>query len=372
MTTPDARPLDGDGPNGEPLLSVRGLKKYFPIKRGIFGRKVGDVQAVDGVSFDIGTKQTLGLVGESGCGKTTVGRTLLRLLEPTAGEALFRGRDIFRLKSGELRRLRRHMQIIFQDPYSSLNPRMTVESIVGDAMELHGIAKGDERRERIKALLERVGLQARYITRYPHEFSGGQRQRIGIARALALNPDFIVCDEAVSALDVSIQAQVINLLMDLQDEFDLSYLFIAHDLAVVRHLSDRVAVMYLGEIVEVADCDDLFAHPAHPYTRALLSAIPEPNPRRQKSRIILKGDVPTPINPPSGCRFHTRCPAAFARCRVEIPRSLPIEEGHTVACHLYDDPARPDEPLAAQLAHTAEAMGLVGEPPADPVPPKTT
>jgi oligopeptide/dipeptide ABC transporter ATP-binding protein len=335
---------------------VRDLKKYFPVTRGILKRTVGQVQAVDGVSFRIGRMQTLGLVGESGCGKTTVGRTLLRLLEPTAGQALFRGRDLFTLPAAELRALRRYLQIIFQDPYSSLNPRMTVENIVGDALEIHGLAKGDAKRERVKSLLEKVGLQPSYITRYPHEFSGGQRQRIGIARALALDPEFIVCDEAVSALDVSIQAQVINLLMDLQEEFQLSYLFIAHDLAVVRHLSTRVAVMYLGVIVEEAACDDVFRHPAHPYTRALLSAIPVADPRHKRERILLEGDVPTPINPPAGCRFHTRCPAAFGRCQVEVPRTLEIEAGHTVACHLYDDPARQALPLAEQLDEVAGRM----------------
>jgi oligopeptide/dipeptide ABC transporter ATP-binding protein len=253
------------------------------------------------------------------------------------------------------------MQIIFQDPYSSLNPRMTVEGIVGDAMEIHGIAKGDAQRERVKELLEKVGLQASYITRYPHEFSGGQRQRIGIARALALEPDFIVCDEAVSALDVSVQAQVINLLRSLQEEFKLSYLFIAHDLAVVRHLSDRVAVMYLGKIVETADCDELFAHPAHPYTRALLSAIPIADPRHKTKRILLGGDVPTPINPPNGCRFHTRCPAAYARCKTEEPQLREVAPGHKAACHLYTEPVRAALAFDEQIEQVATLM----EPPAE-------
>jgi oligopeptide/dipeptide ABC transporter ATP-binding protein len=337
---------------------VDGLVKYFPVKKGIFGRTVGHVQAVDGVSFEIGKMETFGLVGESGCGKTTAGRTLLRLIEPTAGRALYQGRDIFKMDKKSLRSLRRHMQIIFQDPYSSLNPRMTVENIVGDAMEIHGIARGEAKRERVKDLLVKVGLQASYITRYPHEFSGGQRQRIGIARALAPDPSFIVCDEAVSALDVSIQAQVINLLMELQEEFELSYLFIAHDLAVVRHLSDRVAVMYLGQIVEQAKVDDLFNHPAHPYTKALLSAIPVADPRRKTRRIILEGDVPTPINPPSGCRFHTRCPAAYRRCTSEAPAMLEVEPSHWAACHLYTEPQVTGLPLDEQLAVVAEKMGL--------------
>ncbi len=319
-----------------PLLEVKNLKKYFPITKGILGRVAGQVKAVDDVSFTVNANETVGLVGESGCGKTTAGRTLLRLLEPTAGEAIFEGRDIFTLQREELRAARRDMQIIFQDPYSSLNPRMTIESIIGEAIEFHGIAKGDQRREMVEGLLERVGLQPSYITRYPHEFSGGQRQRLGIARALALNPKFIVCDEAVSALDVSVQAQVINLLQDLQQEFNLSYLFIAHDLSVVKHISDRIAVMYLGQIVEMAGCDDLFEGPRHPYTQALLSAIPHPNPRRRAQRVILAGDVPSPINPPSGCRFHTRCPAKFKPCDTIEPSTHKVEGGHLVKCHLYD------------------------------------
>lgn len=323
-----------------PLIEVRDLKKYFPIKKGILGRVAGHVQAVNGISFDIMPRETLGLVGESGCGKTTAGRSLLRLIEPTAGAATYKGSDLFQLPPDQLRRVRKNLQIIFQDPFSSLNPRMTVETLVGEAMELHGLAKPQEVRGRVQEMLERVGLQPSYVSRYPHEFSGGQRQRIGIARALALRPEFIVCDEAVSALDVSVQAQVINLLLDLQDEFELSYLFIAHDLSVVRHISDRVAVMYLGGIVELAECDELYSHPAHPYTQSLLSAIPEADPRKVKERIILRGDVPTPINPPRGCRFHTRCPAVYGRCKTEAPELREVASGHFVACHLYTEPSR--------------------------------
>jgi oligopeptide/dipeptide ABC transporter ATP-binding protein len=320
----------------KPLLKVDNLKKYFPIKRGFFSRTVGHVKAVDDVSFTIGRNETLGIVGESGCGKTTVGRTILRLLEPTAGSAEFDGQQVFELKSEALRKLRPKMQIIFQDPYSSLNPRMTVDSLIGDAMTYHGLVKPDERRARIKDLLVRVGLQPSYINRYPHEFSGGQRQRIGIARAVALNPDLIVCDEAVSALDVSVQAQIINLLEELQEEYNLSYMFIAHDLSVVKHISDRVAVMYLGQIVELSDCEALYENTLHPYAQALLSAIPHPVPGKKKNRIILKGDVPSPINPPGGCRFHTRCPARFKPCDTVEPKLLDVDNGHMVKCHLYD------------------------------------
>jgi oligopeptide/dipeptide ABC transporter ATP-binding protein len=293
---------------------------------------VGDVRAVDDVSFDIAPGETLGLVGESGCGKTTVGRCVLRLLEPTAGKVVFDGLDTTHARERELRALRRHMQVIFQDPFSSLNPRMRVVDIIGEAMEVHGLTSGRATEDRVVDLLRRVGLSPGWINRYPHEFSGGQRQRIGIARAIALEPKLVVCDEAVSALDVSIQAQIINLLMDLRREMNLAYLFIAHDLSVVRHLSQRVAVMYLGEIAELAPAKRLFAAPSHPYTRALLSAVPIPDPTRRRRRLVLQGDVPTPLNPPSGCRFHTRCPAVLDRCRSEKPKFFHVEGGHDVAC----------------------------------------
>jgi peptide/nickel transport system ATP-binding protein len=322
------------------ILSVRDLKKWFPIKKGLFSRVVGHVRAVDGVSFDLHKGETLGLVGESGCGKTTVGRTILRLLDPvTAGAATFDGQDVFALQGGDLRSMRRRMQIIFQDPYSSLNPRMTVESIVGEALTVHGlVANKKERRERVQDLLSKVGLDpVRHITRYPHEFSGGQRQRIGVARAIALEPDMIVCDEAVSALDVSIQAQIINLLQHLQEEMNISYLFIAHGLAVVEHISHRVAVMYLGRIAEIADGVDIYENPVHPYTKALLSAIPNPDPDQKLHPEHLPGEVPTPINPPKGCRFHPRCKYMVeGRCnRADVP--IPVWEvgpGHQVACIL--------------------------------------
>ncbi|MEZ0227436.1 MAG: ABC transporter ATP-binding protein [Planctomycetota bacterium] len=320
------------------LLEVTNLKKHFPIKGGLLGRVKGWVKAVDDVSFHVDDGETLGLVGESGCGKTTVGRSLLRLIEPSAGSVRFEGQDFLGLGGEQLRQMRRRMQIIFQDPYSSLNPRMTVEGIVGEALTVHGIARGQERRRIVEQLLTKVGLSPRHIGRYPHEFSGGQRQRIGIARALALSPKFIVCDDAVSALDVSIQAQILNLLMDLQQELGLSYLFIAHDLSVVEHISDRVAVMYLGKIVEVAKSATIYEHPLHPYTRALLSAIPIPDPLNKRPRIKLEGDVPSPVNPPPGCNFHTRCPYAEARCKTDLPVLREIGgEGHRVACHLVDE-----------------------------------
>ncbi|MEZ6186483.1 MAG: dipeptide ABC transporter ATP-binding protein [Planctomycetota bacterium] len=319
-----------------PLLQVKNLKKYFPIRAGLFGRVRNYVKAVDGVSFDVAPGETLGLVGESGCGKTTVGRSILRLIEPSGGDVTFDGHRLQGLGSYELRNLRRDMQIIFQDPYSSLNPRMTVEQIIGEAMTVHGVARGEERRRKVGELLERCGLSSRAMGRYPHEFSGGQRQRVGIARALALNPKFIVCDEAVSALDVSIQAQVINLLMDIQEERGLSYLFIAHDLSVVEHISTRVAVMYLGHVAEMATSESLYANPLHPYTRALLSAVPVPDPSRAQERIILDGDPPTPINPPSGCVFHPRCWLAEPRCKSEVPELRDVGGGHVVACHLVD------------------------------------
>jgi oligopeptide/dipeptide ABC transporter ATP-binding protein len=340
----DAPGASGAAPASDaapPLLKVERLRKWFPIKKGLLSRVVGHVQAVDDVSFEVGEGETLGLVGESGCGKTTVGRTLLRLIEPTSGYVHFDGEPVFDLSGDEMRRLRPRMQIIFQDPYSSLNPRMTVEAIVGEALTVHGIARGLERRRIVADLLERVGLAKRHLSRYPHEFSGGQRQRIGIARALALRPKFIVCDEAVSALDVSIRSQIVNLLQDLQREYGLSYLFIAHDLSVVEHISDRVAVMYLGKIVEIADSVSLYASPLHPYTRALISAIPMPDPESKRERIILQGDVPSPVDPPSGCRFHTRCwMSDGARCKSEVPALRELLPGHRVACH-YAEKALP-------------------------------
>jgi oligopeptide/dipeptide ABC transporter ATP-binding protein len=316
----------------EPLLRVEGLTKHFPVTRGVLGRTVGFVRAVDGVSFSIAPGETLGLVGESGSGKTTVGRSILRLIEPTSGSVVFDGVDVRRADADELRRLRRSMQIIFQDPYSSLNPRLRVVDLVGEALEVHGLARGSAVEKRVGELLARVGLSPSSLNRYPHEFSGGQRQRIGVARAIALEPKLIVCDEPVSALDVSIQAQVVNLLKGLGRELTLSYLFIAHDLSVVRHLSHRIAVMYLGELVELATAERLFRAPAHPYTRALLSAVPVPDPRRPRRRLVLEGDIPSPLSPPSGCRFHTRCPAVMERCRVESPPAYRPEPGHEVRC----------------------------------------
>ena len=318
----------------EALLEVKHLKKYFPIKGGVFSKTIGYVYAVDDVSFTLHGGETLGLVGESGCGKSTTGRAILRLIEPTAGEIHFEDQSITELGKSEMRALRREMQIIFQDPYASLNPRMTIGSIIGEPLEIHKIAKGAEKEERVAALLQKVGLRAEDMRKYPHEFSGGQRQRIGIARALALNPKLIVCDEPVSALDVSIQAQVINLLGDLQQEFGLSYLFIAHNLNVVEHISNRVAVMYLGKIVELAGDKELYENPQHPYTEALLSAVPIPDPTVKKKRIILEGDVPSPINPPSGCHFHTRCPYKEKICEEVEPVFKDIGGGHWVACHL--------------------------------------
>ena len=341
-------PAGESGPHGllaspDPLIEVRDLRKWFPVKKGVLQRHVADVKAVDGISFDVGRGETLSLVGESGCGKTTAARSLLRLIEPTGGKADYHPNrtaepvPLFQLSQGDLRRWRRDLQIIFQDPFESLNPRMSVGQIVGEAVRVHGVLKGAELDDYIGELLERVGLRAEVRNRFPHEFSGGQRQRIGIARALALRPRFIVCDEAVSALDVSIQAQIINLLKDLQEEFRLSYLFIAHDLSVVKYLSDRIAVMYLGRIVEIGTTKALFESPAHPYTRALLSAVPVPDPKRSPERILLTGDVPSPMNPPSGCHFRTRCPLAEARCAERYPEFVAVRDDHAAACHLLGD-----------------------------------
>jgi oligopeptide transport system ATP-binding protein len=320
--------------SNEILLSVRNLVKRFPIKGGVLGREVASVKAVSDVSFDIRRGETLGLVGESGCGKSTLGRCILRLIEPTAGKIFFKGQDITHASAAEMRKLRRNMQIIFQDPYASLNPRMTVEDILGEPIDIHGLADSKEaRRKRIVELLDLCGLRREAIARYPHEFSGGQRQRICIARALAVQPEFIVCDEPVSALDVSIQAQIVNLMQDLQKELGLTYLFIAHDLKVVEHISNRVAVMYLGKVAEVSEAEDLYENPKHPYTKALLSAIPLPDPDYKKTRVILQGDVPSPISPPSGCYFHPRCPIAQENCRSEHPSLRSLGGVHEAACH---------------------------------------
>jgi len=322
----------------EILVHVQNLKKHFPIRRGILiQRQIGAVQAVDDVSFDIRRGETMGLVGESGCGKSTTGRTMLMLYPPTAGSVRFGDQDIFQAKGRVLLAIRRKAQMIFQDPYASLNPRWTVNAIVGEPLRVHGLVKGSRAQtERVQELLKLVGLNPMFVNRYPHEFSGGQRQRIGVARALASDPEFIICDEPISALDVSIQAQVVNLLEDLQDKLTLTYLFIAHDLSMVRHICDRVAVMYLGKIVELASKDELYNHPLHPYAQALLSAVPIPDPKaeRQRQRIILTGDVPSPVNPPSGCRFHTRCPIAQSICSEQEPQWRELMGGHWVACHL--------------------------------------
>ncbi|GAE35542.1 ABC transporter ATP-binding protein [Halalkalibacter akibai] len=319
----------------KPLLEVKKLKKYFEIKGGIFGKKVGEVKAVDDVSFKLYEGEILGIVGESGCGKSTTGKAILRLIEPTEGSVIFNGQDVTKVSDEEMRRLRRDMQMIFQDPYASLNPRHTVEKIISEPLLVHGIGTTKERKEKVCELLEVVGLSSYHASRYPHQFSGGQRQRIGIARALAVNPKLLICDEPVSALDVSVQSQILNLMEDLKNKFQLTYLFIAHDLSVVKHISDRVGVMYLGRMVELATKNDLYDEPLHPYTKALLSAVPVPDPDHKSERVILQGDVPSPSNPPAGCTFHTRCPECMEICKTERPTFQPVTDHHFVACHLY-------------------------------------
>ena len=344
MTAPDTASTEGattksragvdkrGSAKGDYLLEVRNLRKYFPIRGGVFSQVVGNVKAVEDVSFTVRPGEVVGLVGESGSGKTTAGRTILRLLEPTAGEILFDGVDVAKLSKSQMREYRKEMQIIFQDPFASLNPRMTVGDIIGEAFQIHNLARGREREERVADLLERVGLSPAHMRRYPHEFSGGQRQRIGIARALAVDPQFIVADEPVSALDVSIQAQVVNLLQDLKEELGLTLLFIAHDLGVVEYISDKVIVMYLGKIMEIAPAKELYANPVHPYTEALLSAVPIPDPTVKRERVILQGDIPSPINPPSGCVFRTRCPLAIDECAKVVPPLEEVSPGHFKAC----------------------------------------
>ena len=321
--------------NGKVILSVQHMKKYFPIRRGVFRRQVGEIKAVDDVSFEVYRGETLGVVGESGCGKTTTGRTIIRLYDATEGQVLFDGTDLTKVKGKQLRQMRRKIQMIFQDPYASLNPRMSVASIVSEPLEIYRVVQRKDRKDRVAALLQMVGLNPVLMNRYPHEFSGGQRQRIGLARSLALMPELIICDEPISALDVSIQAQVVNLLEELQEKLELTYIFIAHDLSMVRHISDRVAVMYLGKIVELTDRNSLYDNPLHPYTQALLSAIPVPDPfvEEKRQRILLEGDLPSPANPPKGCNFNTRCPIAFDDCYQEEPVYLEIEPGHYCACH---------------------------------------
>ncbi len=320
----------------EVLLDVKDLKKYFPIKRGLLKRTVGHVRAVDGISFSVNRGETLGVVGESGCGKSTMGRSILRLIEPTSGVVSFEGKDVINMSKSEMRAMRREMQIVFQDPYASLNPRYSVAKTLMEPMVIHNLHNPSTRMDRVRSILERVGLDSEYASRYPHEFSGGQRQRIGIARALTVNPKLIILDEPVAALDVSVQSQVLNLLDDLQNEFALTYVFVAHDLSVVRHISDRVLVMYLGHMAELADSDDMFTDPLHPYTQALLSAVPLPDPDVKRERIILQGDVPSPANPPQGCPFHTRCPMAMEICKTKVPEWKEVKPGHWVACHLYN------------------------------------
>jgi oligopeptide transport system ATP-binding protein len=353
-------------PESANLVDVQNLKVYFPIRAGAFQRTIGSVKAVDDISFEVRRGETLGLVGESGCGKSTTGRAVIRLREPTAGTVFFDGQDLAKVEKEKLRKLRRRMQIIFQDPYSSLDPRMTVGSIIAEPIETHALMKGKEKTKRIAELLEMVGLDPRFVNRYPHEFSGGQRQRIGVARALAVEPEFIVCDEPISALDVSIQAQVLNLLTELKNRLNLTYLFIAHDLSVVKHVSDRVAVMYLGKIVELAPPEALYLGPAHPYTRALLSAVPVPDPvaERRRKRVILRGDVPSPVNPPSGCRFHTRC-WLYERlgkpenCRTDDPPLRVLEGDHRAACHYAEEALKTD----VGVAHVTDTQARRGTPP---------
>jgi peptide/nickel transport system ATP-binding protein len=343
----------------EPLLQVRDVKTHFPVRGGVLGRVRGTVKAVDGVSFDVVRGETLGLVGESGCGKSTLGRTLLRLIDPTAGSIRFEGQELTGLSQRQLRPLRRRMQLIFQDPYASLNPRMTVRDIIGEPFAIHALAHGREREQKVLALLDLMGLPHDAMERYPHEFSGGQRQRIGIARSIAMKPDLVIADEPISALDVSIQAQIVNLLVDLQRELKLTYVFIAHDLKIVEYISTRVAVMYLGKIVELASAADLYRRPRHPYTQALLSAVPVPDPERKKTRIILQGDVPSPLSPPPGCAFHPRCPHAFERCRRETPPLYVLGNGHTAACFL----AEQDAQGSSDTAVTGGAQGVLAQSP---------
>ncbi|PAE40140.1 ABC transporter ATP-binding protein [Bacillus sp. 7884-1] len=322
----------------KPILEIKGLKKYFPIKTGFFNKVTGHVQAVDGVDFSVMPGETLGIVGESGCGKSTTGRTILRLLNPSAGEVLFNGKDLAKLSKEEMRQMRKDIQMVFQDPYASLNPRKTIRQILLEPLKVHGIGSSrGERMKRVEEIIEVVGLRKEHLDRHPHDFSGGQRQRIGIARALILKPKVIIADEPVSALDVSIQSQVLNLLKDLKKEFNLTLIFISHDLSVVRHLCDRIAVMYLGRVVEIADKKQLFTNPSHPYTRALLSAVPIANPKAKRERVILQGDLPSPANPPSGCTFHPRCPVANESCKTKIPILKAIDSGHQVSCHLFTE-----------------------------------
>jgi oligopeptide/dipeptide ABC transporter ATP-binding protein len=321
----------------KPLLKVNNLKKFFPLKGGVFGKQIGEVKAVNDITFEVYEGEVLGIVGESGCGKSTAGKSLLRLIEPTDGEIIFDEKNVTNMSKEEMRKMRRDMQIIFQDPYASLNPRHNVEKILGEPLLVHGIGDKETRKEKVKEILEIVGLPGEHASRYPHQFSGGQRQRIGIARALIVRPRLIVCDEPVSALDVSIQSQILNLMEDLQEEFNLTYIFIAHDLSVVKHISHRIAVMYLGKIVELASNEDLYNEPLHPYTQSLMSAVPEPDPDINKDRIILEGDVPSPSNPPAGCPFHTRCPSVMDVCRTVTPEFREIKANHFASCHLYNE-----------------------------------